>query len=84
MPQAGSQMVSAGLGAIMSTISLMMCRGVRNCPFCPAEAILPSMYSYRSPLVSRSSMGMASSMSTTLPSNAGVGMVKRASFMWVA
>ncbi len=52
VPQAGSQMMSLGVGAVISTISLMMCRGVRNCPFCPAEAILPSMYSYRSPLVS--------------------------------
>ena len=84
MPQAGSQMVSVGLGAIISTISLMMWRGVRNWPFCPALAILPSMYSYRSPLVSRSSIGMASSRSTTLASSAGVGMVNRASFIWVA
>ncbi len=66
----------------MSTISLMMCRGVRNCPFCPADAIFPSMYSYRSPFVSRFSIGIVSSMSTTFDSSAGVGMVNRASFMW--
>ena len=36
MPQAGSQITSLGAGAVMSTISLMMWRGVRNCPFCPA------------------------------------------------
>jgi hypothetical protein len=35
----------AGLGAVSSTISRMMWRGVRNWPFCPALAILPSMYS---------------------------------------
>ena len=45
VPQAGSQITSLGVGAVMSTISLMMWRGVRNCPFCPAVAILPSMYS---------------------------------------
>ena len=28
-------MTSFGVGAVMSTISLMMWRGVRNCPFCP-------------------------------------------------
>jgi len=39
----------------------------------PAVAILPSMYSYRSPLVSRSSMGTSSSRSTTLASSAAVG-----------
>jgi len=32
-------------GAVSSTISRMMWRGVRNCPFYPAVAILPSMYS---------------------------------------
>ena len=35
----------SGCGAIISTISRMMWRGVRNWPFCPAVAILPSMYS---------------------------------------
>ncbi len=45
MPQAGSQMTSVGCGAVISTISRMMWRGVRNWPFCPAVAILPSMYS---------------------------------------
>ena len=84
MPLAGSQITSLAVGAVISTISRMMWRGVRNWPFWPALAILPSMYSYRSPLVSRSSMGTWSSMSTTLASNAGVGMVKRASFMWCA
>ena len=64
----------------MSTISLMMWRGVRNWPLTPAVAILDSRYSYRSPLVSRSAMGMSSSMSTTRDSNCGVGMVDRASF----
>ena len=34
-----------GVGAVMSTIRRMMWRGVRNWPFCPAVAILPSMYS---------------------------------------
>ena len=81
MPQAGSQMTSFGVGAVMSTISLMMWRGVRNCPFCPAVAILPSMYSYRSPLVSRSAMSMASSWSTTLASTRAVGIMKMASCM---
>jgi hypothetical protein len=38
-------MMSVGCGAVISTISRMMWRGVRNCPFCPALAILPSMYS---------------------------------------
>ena len=45
MPHAGSQMVSVGCGAVISTISWMMWRGVRNWPFWPAVAILPSMYS---------------------------------------
>ena len=45
VPQAGSQILSLGVGAVMSTISLMMWRGVRNWPFWPALAILPSMYS---------------------------------------
>ena len=45
VPQAGSQITSFGVGAVSSTISWMMCRGVRNWPFCPALAILPSMYS---------------------------------------
>jgi hypothetical protein len=35
----------SGCGSVISTISRMMWRGVRNCPFCPAEAILPSIYS---------------------------------------
>ena len=45
MPHAGSQITSFGVGAVISTISRMMWRGVRNCPFCPAVAILLSMYS---------------------------------------
>jgi hypothetical protein len=45
VPQAGSQITSVGCGAVISTISWMMWRGVRNWPFCPALAILPSMYS---------------------------------------
>ena len=35
MPQAGSQMTSFGVGAVMSTISLMMWRGVGNVLSCP-------------------------------------------------
>ena len=45
MPQAGSQITSFGPGAIISTISAMMWRGVRNWPFWPAVAIFDSMYS---------------------------------------
>ena len=60
VPLAGSQIMSVGVGAVISTINWMMWRGVRNWPFCPAVAILPSMYSYTSPLVSRSSMRTAS------------------------
>ena len=45
VPQAGSQMMSPGTGAVSSTMSWMMWRGVRNWPFCPALAIFPSMYS---------------------------------------
>ena len=45
VPQAGSQMRSVGCGVVISTISRMTWRGVRNWPFCPAVAILPSMYS---------------------------------------
>ena len=45
VPLAGSQIVSVGVGAVISTISWMMWRGVRNWPFCPAVAILESMYS---------------------------------------
>ena len=59
-----------------------MWRGVRNCPFCPAVAIFDSMYSYKSPLVSRSCMGIVSSMSSTRDKSAGLGIVKRTSFMW--
>ncbi len=33
------------MGAVISIISWMMWRGVWNWPFCPALAILPSMYS---------------------------------------
>ena len=66
-----------GVGATSSTIILMMWRGVRNCPFCPAVAILESMYSYRSPLVSRSSIGMASSMVTTAGARRGSGRQTR-------
>ena len=36
----------------------MMCLGVRNWPFWPAVANLPSMYSYRSPCMSNSAMIM--------------------------
>jgi len=35
---------SAGVGAVMSTISLMMWPLVRNWPFVPDVASLPSMY----------------------------------------
>lgn len=45
VPQAGSTMTSFGPGAIMSTISAMIWRGVRNWPFWPALAIFDSMYS---------------------------------------
>ena len=45
MPQAGSQITSFGVGAVISTISAMMWRGVRNWPFWPAVAIFASMYS---------------------------------------
>ena len=76
--------MSDGVGAVISTISWMMWRGVRNWPFCPALAILDSMYSYTSPLVSRSSIGIASSPSTAFSSSAGVGMVSRAPFMCLA
>ena len=37
--------VGRASASIISTISRMMWRGVRNWPFCPAVAILPSMYS---------------------------------------
>ena len=40
MPQAGSQISSVGCGATMSTISLMMCRGVRNWPLTPGRGDL--------------------------------------------
>ena len=45
VPEAGSQTTSVGWGAVISTMSRMMWHGVRNWPFCPALAILPSMYS---------------------------------------
>lgn len=53
---AGSQMKSSGVGCTSSTIISMICRGVRNWPFRPAVASLPSIYSYRSPCISRSAM----------------------------
>ena len=37
-----------GLGAIISTITRMICRGVRNWPFTPAVDNLDSKYSYYS------------------------------------
>ena len=40
VPQAGSQISSFGPGAVISTISWMMCRGVRNWPFWPARGDL--------------------------------------------
>ena len=74
VPQAGSQMMSVGLGAVMLDHQL---------DDVPRGAELPvrhrrwrscaSMYSYRSPLVSRSSMGTSSIRSTTFASRAGVG-----------
>jgi hypothetical protein len=45
VPLAGSQITSSGDGCCMATMSWMMWRGVRNWPFCPAVAILESMYS---------------------------------------
>lgn len=45
VPHAGSTIRSAGFGAMRSTMSEMMCRGVRNCPFCPDVASLLNMYS---------------------------------------
>ena len=43
VPQARSAMFSSGLGRVSLTIIRMMCRGVRNCPFCPATLSLESM-----------------------------------------
>ncbi len=74
-------MTSCGFGSVSSTMSWMMWRGVRNCPFCPADAVLESMYSYKSPFVSRSCIGTSASMSTTFASSAGVGMVNLAPSM---
>ena len=45
VPQAGSPMTSVGLGAMISTIMRMMCRGVRNWPLMPAVVSLLSRYS---------------------------------------
>ena len=45
VPAAGSMIVSVGGGAVMSTMRLMMWRGVGNWPLVPALASLPSMYS---------------------------------------
>ena len=45
VPQAGSQITSLGVGAVISTISPMMWRGVRNCPLIPAVLSLPGRYS---------------------------------------
>lgn len=59
VPQAGSQITSFADGTIMSTIREMMCRGVRNWPLVPEVASFDSRYSYRSPLVSRSSSEIA-------------------------
>ena len=81
VPAAGSQITSSFLGCTMSTIMRMMCRGVRNCPLVPAEAILDSMYSYRSPLVSRSSMSTPSMSCTTWSNSRGVEMMKVALLM---
>ena len=81
VPLAGSQITSSGWGAVISTMSRMMWRGVRNWPFCPEVAILESMYSYTSPLVSRSSIGMASRPSTAFCNSAGVGIESRAPLM---
>ena len=40
-----ADLVGSAAAPVISTISAMMWRGVRNWPFCPAEAILLSMYS---------------------------------------
>ena len=53
MPQAGSMIRSPSFGAMSSTSRSMMCWGVRNWPFVPEVARLDSMYSYRSPVMSR-------------------------------
>ena len=61
-----------------------ICLGVRNCPLRPAVESLPSMYSYRSPCISRSAISCSYSSSspvTTFSSTCGVGMRNTASFM---
>ena len=78
VPQAGSQISSAGLGAIISDHQPDDVAGCAELAVDPALAILASKYSYRSPFVSRSAIGMLSSMSTTRDSSWGVGIVNRA------
>ena len=82
VPQAGSQIRSSGVGAISSTIISRMCLGVRNWPFCPAVESFPSMYSYRSPCISRpvrSCWYRSSKPVTIFCKTCGVGMRNMAS-----
>ena len=45
LPHAGSTIISSGVGFISSTIILIICLGVLNCPFVPAVDNLESRYS---------------------------------------
>ena len=82
VPQAGSQMLSSGVGASSCTIISRMCLGVRNWPFWPAIDSLPSMYSYTSPCMSmpsRSCSYKSSSPVMIFSSTCGVGIKNIAS-----
>lgn len=81
LPMAGSQMTSSGVGAMSSTIILMMWRGVRNWPFCPLVASLDSRYSYTSPMMSLLERSISSSFSTMRVRVRGLLTRKVASFM---
>ena len=54
VPQAGSQIFISGVGIISFTIISRICFGVLNAPKRPAEFNFPSIYSYRSPCISKS------------------------------
>ena len=87
VPHAGSQITSSGVGCTNSTIISRICFGVRNCPFWPAVDSLPSIYSYRSPCISRSDISCSYKSSRPVIifcNTCGVGIKNVASSIYLA
>ena len=76
--------MSSGVGFINSTIILIICLGVLNCPFVPAVDNFERRYSYTSPFVSLSFILSLSIAVTTLCNIIGVGMINIASSIYFA